>query len=108
MAARGQPPLIQGFKLWMQPRAFAAFLPPEPWRPGHLSAVRTVDQDRSARAGRSTRLVINGSGAGWRKRLLRLGLGLQPVSDLLREEPRWRVVAEWFVRAGEPGGSGGS
>ena len=30
------------------------------------------------------------------------------MSVLLREEPRWRVVAEWFVRAGEPGGSGGS
>ena len=36
------------------------------------------------------------------------GLGLQPVRGLLLVEPRWRVVAEWLVRAGTPGGSGGS
>ena len=33
---------------------------------------------------------------------------LQPVRGLLPVEPRWRQEAERFVRAGAPGGSGGS
>jgi hypothetical protein len=35
-------------------------------------------------------------------------LGLQPVRGLVDVGPRWRVAAEWVVRAGAPGGSGGS
>jgi len=37
-----------------------------------------------------------------------LELGLKPVRGLVEVEPRWRQEAEHLVRAGAPGGSGGS
>jgi hypothetical protein len=36
------------------------------------------------------------------------GRWLQPVRCLVRVEPCWRKEAQWVVRAGAPGGSGGS
>ena len=44
----------------------------------------------------------------FRLKLSSFGRWLQPVRGLVRVEPRWRKEAAWLVRAGEPGGSGGS
>lgn len=52
--------------------------------------------------------MFNGCSAGWRKGSRGLGVGLQLVRGLAQVEPCWLVAAEWFVRAGDPGGSGGS
>jgi hypothetical protein len=82
---------------------------PVRWRPRpNPAAAHGSGRVRSRKPESTSGRCSLAAGARWRKGSRRVEEGLQPVRGLVGVGPWWRQAAEQFVRAGAPGGSGGS